>query len=165
MPIPALEAYKLQIDADITTQSPPDSIPPDVVGSGYTDLVDIITPYLEFDENRVFSGGSAVPDDLDGADGYIYFQGAVDGTITIWQKVAGSWEDNGFFIVNGAIPVIANTSDVNGEFDLSASSLAEFLTFSFFDEDGLSATYAYDNTNKIIKFMPPLTDFTARFAL
>ena len=103
MPIPALEAYKLQIVADISTQSAPDSIDPSTVGSGYTDLVDIITPYLEFDENRVYSAGSTVPDDLDGADGDIYFQGESAGTVTVWQKVTGAWVNNGSFNINADV--------------------------------------------------------------
>lgn len=165
MAIPALQAYKTQINADITTQSAPDSIPPDVVGSGYTDLVDIIEPYLEFDENRVFSGGTSVPNNLDGSDGDIYFQGAPDGTITIWQKVDGSWEDNGDFTVNGAIPVVAANSDSNGEYDCSGLGLPEFPNFTIYDENGLQAAYSYDNTNKKIIYMPPSKAFTARFSI
>lgn len=159
MPIPALEAYKVQINEDITTQSAPDSIPPDVVGSGYTDLVDIITPYLEFDENRVFSAGSAVPDDLDGADGDIYFQGETDGTITLWQKSAGSWVNNGSFVIgNGGVTVTGTTAS-DGTF---VATLGTNRLVSVYEGDNL----VYPNYNKATKTLSAMNEsaaFTAYF--
>lgn len=148
MPIPALEAYKLQIDADISTQSAPDSIDPSTVGSGYTDLVDIITPYLEFDENRIFSAGTAVPNDLDGSDGDIYFQGETDGTVTLWQKEAGSWVDNGSFTIGSGVPV-AGSFDGSGNFDASSFGISDYPTFQVY-QSGESIPATYNNTTKII---------------
>lgn len=161
MPIPALAAYKTQINADITTQSAPDSIPPDVVGSGYTDLVDIIEPYLEFDENRVYSGGSAIPDDLDGSDGDIYFQGETDGTITIWQKVDGVWEDNGSFDIGTGGITITDTFDGDGNYDASGDGIGAFPVYQVY-QDGVSISATYNDTTKQISGGTPGA-FTAKF--
>lgn len=158
--IPALVAYKAQINTDISTQSAPDSIDPATVGAGYTDLVDIIDPYLEFDANRVFSAGSTVPSDLDGADGDIYFQGEANGTVTIWQKVTGSWVDNGSFMINGQTP-IAGTSDSSGNFDLTSFSPPTTpMAWGVFDfTTGDSIPVSYNRSTKIMSGFSPSQQF------
>lgn len=56
-------------------------------------------------------------------------------------------------------------SDINGEYDLSSSGIQEFPIATIYDENELQATYAYDNSDKTIKFMPPSTAFTIRFSI
>lgn len=76
-----------------------------------------------------------------------------------------SYYGNGGFSGGTQTILVSDTSDVNGEYDLSGVITTEFPLFTIYDENGLQASYQYDNANKKIIFMPPSTNFTARFSL
>lgn len=156
--IPALVAYKAQINSDISTQSAPDSIDPATVGGGFTDLVDIIDPYLE--KNILFTAGSSVPSNLDGSNGDVYFQGEPDGTITVWQKISGSWVSGGSFSITGSILVTGNF-DANGNFDASSYSINAYPTFQVYQSNE-SIIATYNSSTKLISGGTPGA-FTAIF--
>lgn len=70
----------------------------------------------------------------------------------------GGFQNDGTYLIQG-------TSDINGEYDVSAIITNEFPLFTIYDENGFQASYQYDNANKKIIYMPPSTNFTARFSL
>lgn len=76
-----------------------------------------------------------------------------------------SYYGNGGFSGGTETLLISDTSDANGEYDVSSIVTSEFPLFTIYDENGMQASYQYDNTNKKIIFMPPSTNFTARFSL
>lgn len=162
MPIPAIEAYKTQIDVDITTKTAAASIPPDVVGRGYTDLADLVTPYLEKEENRGYTAGTAVPSALDGSNGDVYFRGETSGTVTVYQKVSGEWVAKGSFIIDGKI-TISGTSDASGNYDASASGVGSNPNVTIYDINGDTSPATYNKTTKQIKFLNPSEAFSAVF--
>lgn len=160
MPIPALTAYKTQINTDITTQSATDSISPTIVGSGYTDLVDIIEPYLEFDEGRVYSAGSTVPSALDGSNGDVYFYGQTSGVVTIYQKVLGAWVASGSFTIDVGGVTLTGTTDTSGNYDASATGTAKLIAVY---EGNVLVRPEYNKSTKLLSAMNPSTAFTAYF--
>lgn len=162
MPIPAIESYKNQIDVDITTVTTADSIPPDVVGRGYTDLADLITPYLEAEDAREFSAGSTVPSDLDGSNGFVYFYGQPNGTVTVYQKISGTWVAKGSFVIDAKIEV-SGTSDASGNYDASASGVGSNPNVTIYDVNGDTSPATYNKTTKQIKFLNPSEAFSAVF--
>lgn len=162
MPIPAIEAYKTQIGVDITTKTAAASVPPDIVGSGFTDLANLITPYLETEENRGYTGGTAVPSALDGANGDVYFQGATSGIVTIYQKVAGAWVAKGTFNIDGKITV-SGTSDASGNYNASASGVSASPNVTIYDVSGNTSPATYNKTTKIISGLNASEAFSVVF--
>lgn len=59
--------------------------------------------------------------------------------------------------------LIADTSDVNGEYDASGDDIREFPVVTIYDQNGLQSPAQYDNENKKIVGMAASTAFTARF--
>lgn len=97
------EDYKNQIDTDITTKTAANSIEPVVVGNGYTDLVNLLTPYIESINNQTYYEGSGVPSDLLGEDLDLYAR--TQNPIVIYRKEAGTW------VVKWTIPLGFTFSD------------------------------------------------------
>lgn len=84
-----LAAYKAQVNNDVSTQSDPDSIAPDVVGSIGTDLADILLPELLKINNFNATGGTGIP--AGGQPKDIYFKSNLN-EIQIWRNVNGAWQ-------------------------------------------------------------------------
>ena len=162
MPIPAIEAYKTQINVDITTKTASASVPPDVVGSGFTNLADLITPYLEIEETRGYTAGTVAPSALDGSNGDVYFHGATSGTVTVYQKASGAWVAKGSFII-GAPVTVSGTSDASGNYDASASGVSSNPNVTIYDVSGNTSPATYNKTTKIISFLNPSEAFSAVF--
>jgi len=87
-----INAYKAQVNNDVSTQSDPNSIAPDVVGSIGTDLADIILPELLKINNFKATGGTAIP--VGGQPKDIYYKSNLN-EIQIWRNVNGAWEQSG----------------------------------------------------------------------
>lgn len=88
MPIgPDIAAYKTLVNLLITTATNPLSISPDMVGSGFTDLADLLETYYgqQFD----ILGGTGVPNDADGQDGDMYIRD--NNPTTFYKKELGTW--------------------------------------------------------------------------
>lgn len=85
-----ITAYKAQIDNDISTQSLPNSIPPDVVGSGYTDLADLLAPYINSINNQGITSGSGVPSALSGNELDLYYR-VQPSSFELYRKESGAW--------------------------------------------------------------------------
>lgn len=85
-----IAVYKTQIDNDISTQSLPNSIQPDVVGSGYTDLADLLAPYINSINNEAILTGSGVPSALTGNDLDLYYR-LQSSFFELYRKEAGAW--------------------------------------------------------------------------
>lgn len=85
-----LAAYKVTVNADVTTQTTAQSIEPPAVGFIGTELADIILDPLESINNYAITQGTSIPNDLDGADldQYTRING---GVLTLYKKIAGSW--------------------------------------------------------------------------
>ena len=83
-------AYNAAINEDITTQTGPNTIPPEVVGSGYTDLANMLEPYILRINNAALLDGTAAPTSGLGQDLDLYFQQT--NPIIIWRKIAGVWQ-------------------------------------------------------------------------
>jgi hypothetical protein len=97
-------AYNAQINTDITTEVDPNTISPDMVGSGYTDLADLLEPYINrINDQDLFFGTddpTTVPDfgqDLD-----LYYQQV--NPIGIWRKEAGVWTLKGTIPIDFVLP-------------------------------------------------------------
>lgn len=85
-----IAVYKTQIDNDISTQSLPNSIPPDVVGSGYTDLADLLAPYINAINNEAILSGSTVPSSGIGNDLDLYYR-TQSSFFELYRKESGAW--------------------------------------------------------------------------
>lgn len=85
-----IAVYKTQIDNDISTQSLPNSIPPDVVGSGYTDLADLLAPYINAINNEAILSGSTVPSSGTGNDLDLYYR-VQSSFFELYRKESGAW--------------------------------------------------------------------------
>lgn len=85
-----IATYKAQIDNDISTQSLPNSIPPDVVGSGYTDLADLLAPYINSINNNAILSGVGVPSALIGNDLDVYYN-TQPTYFELYRKESGAW--------------------------------------------------------------------------
>lgn len=83
-----LQAYKVQVNADISTQTDPDSITPDLVGSIGVDLADILLGELPKINNFDVKAGAAIP--TGGQDTFMYFRGTLSG-IEIYRKIGAIW--------------------------------------------------------------------------
>lgn len=90
-------AFNAAINTDISTQTTPNSIPPEVVGAGYTDLADLLEPYINAINNQALLFGTGVPSDLVGQDLDLYFQQT--NPINLYRKLSGSW------VLQGSLPI------------------------------------------------------------
>lgn len=113
------EAYKAQIDADITTKTAANSIEPVVVGEGYKDLVDLLAPFIESINDQVYFQGSSVPSDLLGDDLDLYAR--TQDPLIIYRKESGAW------VVKWTIPLSSLTFP-DGNFTVKTSLNAGVLT-------------------------------------
>lgn len=145
--IPALQALKILNDLLITTQTDPNSITPDMVGGITDDLIDIIEPLLEIEINRQYSGGSTPPSDLDGADGDVYFYADGSDTVEVFQKISGTWESKGSFVIaNGPDPLSFTNSDLigsSGDYHLDFTPTTGFIPV--YTQIILTDTSGYNN--------------------
>jgi len=163
MPIPELQALKIYNDANVTTVTTPNSIPPDIVGGITDDLIDAIEPYLEIELNRQYWGGSTAPSDLDGSDGDVYFYADGSNNVVVYQKISGSWAAKGSFSVDNSGQTIPVQLDSNGEYDFSGSGIGEFPNVTIYDSTGNTASYFYNNTTKKVTNGVPGENITVRF--
>lgn len=85
-----IAAYIITADATVTTQSTVDSISPAEVGELGTALATLLLPYMEEINDFAITASSIAPDDLDGSDKDLHFQGGSE--IKIWRKVVSTWE-------------------------------------------------------------------------
>lgn len=98
-------AYNAAINAAITTQTAPNTIPPEEVGGGYTDLANLLEPYINAINNQSLLFGTAVPSSGLGTDLDLYFRQG--NPIMIYRKTAGSW------ILQGSLPLGFTLPDGN----------------------------------------------------
>jgi hypothetical protein len=82
-------AYNNAINNDISTQTTPNSIPPEVVGAGYTDLADLLEPYINSINNEALLSGAGVPSNSLGSDLDLYYRQT--NPIEIYRKISGVW--------------------------------------------------------------------------
>lgn len=87
-----IAAYKVQVTNDVTSKTAINTISPDNVGDMGTDLADLIKPWLQIVEagGGTISGGTAVPSDLTGANGDVYYR-ITSGQFYVYRKESGSW--------------------------------------------------------------------------
>lgn len=85
-----LAAYRLLVTNDVSIQVNPDTIDPATVGAIGIDLANLIEPFLEAVNNYDISGGSSLPDDLDGEDLDQYFR-INGGVFYVYRKIDGAW--------------------------------------------------------------------------
>lgn len=83
-------AYNAAIDNDISTQTGANTIPPEVVGAGYTDLANLLEPYINAINNQAILSGSTVPSSLIGADLDLYYRSQPT-YFELYRKEAGTW--------------------------------------------------------------------------
>lgn len=83
-------AYNAAIDNDISTQTGANTIPPEVVGAGYTDLSNLLEPYINRINNQAILSGSSVPSSLTGSDLDLYYRSQPT-FFELYRKESGTW--------------------------------------------------------------------------
>lgn len=85
-----IAAYIATVDAAVTTQSTVNSIGPVAVGEVGTALATLLLPYMEEINDFGITASNIAPDDLDGSDKDLHFQGGAE--IKIWRKIVSTWD-------------------------------------------------------------------------
>lgn len=91
-PSAEIAAYIIAVVAAITSKTGINTISPENVGDADTDFANLILPYLQWvaDGGGEVTGGTAEPDDVDGADTDWYFR-INAGRFYVYRKFSGSW--------------------------------------------------------------------------